>query len=125
MSKEKLVFVYGTLKRGCSNHHYLTGQKFVGETRTVPGFRLYSLGGFPGMVPQPDDQTGVVGEVWSVDAPALVRLDGLEGLSEGMYRRERVPLLAPFADRKVEAYIYARNLEGRRDIGSEWKEPGK
>ncbi|MCX6955907.1 MAG: gamma-glutamylcyclotransferase [Verrucomicrobia bacterium] len=122
MSTENLVFVYGTLKRGCSNHHFLTGQKFLGEARTRPGFRLYALGGFPGMIPLSIDRDGVKGEVWSVDAAALVRLDGLEGLNEGMYRRERIVLLAPFADREVETYIYARSVAGRRDLGSEWIE---
>ena len=32
-----LLFVYGTLKRGCRNHANLVGQRFVGEARTVPG----------------------------------------------------------------------------------------
>lgn len=122
MSTEKLVFVYGTLKRACSNHHYLSDQKFVGEARTAPGFCLYALDGFPGMVAKPDDHDGVVGEIWSVDADALVRLDGLEGLKEGMYRREIVPLLAPYANRGIEGYLYARSIDGRLAVGSIWKE---
>jgi gamma-glutamylaminecyclotransferase len=122
MNTEKLVFVYGTLKRACSNHHYLSDQKFVGEARTAPGFTLYALGGFPGMVAKPDDREGVLGEIWSVDADALVRLDGLEGLKEGMYRRAIIPLLPPFANRGIEGYIYARSIQGRREVGSTWKE---
>jgi gamma-glutamylcyclotransferase (GGCT)/AIG2-like uncharacterized protein YtfP len=122
MSAATLVFVYGTLKRDCSNHHFLTEQRFVGKARTTPGFRLYSLGGYPGMIPQPDDCDGVTGEVWAVDADALVRLDGLEGLSEGLYRREVIPLLAPFDDHKVHGYLYARSVAGRPDLGSTWWE---
>lgn len=122
MSTDNLIFVYGTLKRTCANHHFLSGQTFLGEARTAPGFRLYALDGFPGMVANSDDREGVAGEVWSVDAAALVRLDALEGLAEGMYRRERVPLLPPFADRGVEGYLYARSIKGRREVGSEWKE---
>lgn len=122
MSTENLIFVYGTLKRTCANHHFLSGQTFLGEARTAPGFRLYALDGFPGMVAKSDDREGVAGEVWSVDAAALVRLDALEGLAEGMYRRERVPLLPPFADRGVEGYLYARSITGRREVGSAWKE---
>ena len=117
-----LLFVYGTLKRGCSNHHFLTDQKFIGEARTVPGFRLHELGGHPGMVPNATDRDGVVGEVWAVDDAALIRLDGLEGVEEGLYRRETVPLLPPFADQKIAGYIYNRSVEQRRDIGSEWRE---
>ena len=119
---QKLVFVYGTLKRGCSNHHFLTGQTFVAEARTAPGFRLYSLGGFPGMITQEGDREGVTGEIWSVDADALVRLDGLEGVDEGMYRREAVPLQPPHADLGIEGYVYARSVAGRKDLGSTWTE---
>ncbi len=115
-----LLFVYGTLKRGGSNHQYLTGQKFMGVARTTPGFRLFDLGGFPGLVPVPEDKTGVVGEVWDVDANALAGMDKLEGLDEGMYRREPAKLQAPFADPKIETYIYARSTANKPDIGSIW-----
>ena len=57
-----LIFVYGTLKKGGSNHHLMAGQKFLGAARTIPGFRLYDLGGHPGMIPLPGDQAGVIGD---------------------------------------------------------------
>jgi gamma-glutamylaminecyclotransferase len=116
------VFVYGTLKRGCCNHHFLADQQFLGAARTAPGFRLFDLGGHPGMVERPADTEGVVGEVWAVDAAALKRLDGLEGLAEGLYRREVVPLLAPFSDQGIEAYLYPHTVAGRREVGAEWRE---
>jgi gamma-glutamylaminecyclotransferase len=118
----KLLFVYGTLKRGGSNHHFLAGQEFVGEARTAPGFRLYDLGGYPGMVAKPDDRDGVMGEVWAVDAAALLRLDGLEGLDQGIYRRAVVPLAPPFAEQPIETYLYNRSVQTRREIGSAWRE---
>ncbi len=117
-----LVFVYGTLKRGGSNFHFMAGQQFLGEARTPPGFRLYELDGYPGMVVKPEDRDGVTGEVWSVDAAGLAQLDLLEGLAEGLYRRESIKLLPPFSDQSVETYLYARSLEGRRDLGSTWRE---
>jgi len=117
-----LIFVYGTLKRGGSNHHHLAGQTFLGEARTVPGFRLYEVGGYPGMIPQSIDREGVQGELWRVDEKALALLDELEGLSVGLYRRERVPLQPPFSDEAAEAYLYARTIVGLRDIGSIWRE---
>jgi gamma-glutamylaminecyclotransferase len=115
-----LVFVYGTLKRGSSNHSFLDGQEFLGEARTAPGYTLFNLDGYPGMVRQDGDPEGVRGEVWSVDDPCLEGLDGLEGTSEGLYRRELVPLVAPFAGRRVEAYLYLRDLRGRPRVGAEW-----
>ena len=115
-----LVFVYGTLKRGGSNHHFMAGQKFVGTARTPPGFRLYDLGGHPGMIAKPDDNEGVTGEVWSVDADCLAQLDILEGLTLDLYRRVPASLLPPFADESVETYLYAQSVAGRADIGATW-----
>jgi len=115
-----LIFVYGTLKRGDENHHFLAGQKFVGEARTTPGFRLFEVGGYPGMVPHAGDRDGVAGEVWSVDAECLARLDELEGLAEGLYQRRAMSLLPPFADQELEAYFYLRSVAGRTDLGAVW-----
>lgn len=122
MTSGKLLFVYGTLKRGCANHHFLAGQNFVGEARTAPGFRLYDLGGYPGLVARSDDHDGVAGEIWSVDPAALVRLDALEGLGEGHYRREPIPLAPPFADQGIEGYRYNFSVKGRREVGNTWRE---
>jgi gamma-glutamylcyclotransferase (GGCT)/AIG2-like uncharacterized protein YtfP len=115
-----LIFVYGTLKRGGGNHRYLAGQRFVGDACTEPGFRLYELDGFPGMIHLPGDREGVHGEVWSIDAGCLGQLDVLEGIAEGLYRREPVPLQAPFATQRVEAYLYPHPVGGRREVGSFW-----
>lgn len=116
-----LLFVYGTLKRGGSNHHYLTGQKFLGAASTTPGFRLYDLGGFPGLVEVAEDKIGVIGEIYDVDAKALEQLDILEGLAEGMYRRVPANLKPPFADRGIETYLYARSIANRPEVGAIWQ----
>lgn len=108
-----LVFVYGTLKRGCSNHHVLAGQQLLGAARTAPGYRLHHLGEYPGMIAASDDTIGVAGEVWSVDAATLARLDAFEGTAEGLYRRESIKLLPPFADLRVDTYLYAQPVANR------------
>jgi gamma-glutamylcyclotransferase (GGCT)/AIG2-like uncharacterized protein YtfP len=117
-----LLFVYGTLKRGCTNHRFLEGQAFVGTARTPPGFRLFDFGGYPGIVAMPDDRDGVMGEVWSVDDAALTRLDRFEGVHEGLYRREPLALMPPFNERTVFAYVSELSPEGRREVGSCWEE---
>ena len=117
-----LLFVYGTLKRGCSNHRYMAGQRFIGLARTAPGYRLYDLGGYPAMVTHPEDRDGVVGEVWSVDEDALRRLDRFEGVHEGLYRRAPIPLQPPFADRSIDAYVSVLPVTGRPEVGNEWLE---
>ena len=114
------VFVYGTLKRGGSNHRFLAGQQFLGEARTAPGYTLYALGDYPGMVRAANDQTGVTGEIWAIDATCLDQLDKLEGVAEGLYERVPVKLSPPFADQPVETYLYLRDLTGRPVIGSIW-----
>jgi gamma-glutamylaminecyclotransferase len=83
------VFVYGTLRRGEGNHRLLAHAEYVGEARTVPGFALYDLGAFPGLVR--DGAGTVVGEVYDVDAGTLAALDRLEGVPS-FYRRERIEL---------------------------------
>lgn len=116
----QLLFVYGTLKRGGSNHRQLAGEIFVGEAHTVAGYRLFALDGYPGMVALAGDREGVVGEVWSVKPDALTRLDRFEGVDQGLYRRESVPLLPPFAGRTVHAYLYPHSVAGRAELGSVW-----
>lgn len=82
-----LVFVYGTLKRGLSNHHYLRRARFVGEATTPAGFLLFDLGAYPGAwMPGP---LALHGEVYEVDSLTLAALDHLEEVPR-MYRRERV-----------------------------------
>lgn len=115
-----LLFVYGTLKRGGENHVHLTGQRLVGPAATSPGFTLYGLQGFPGMVRAEDAPEGVTGELWEVDADCLGILDVIEGNAEKLYERVPVSLLPPFANLPVQTYLYLRSLEGRPRVGSTW-----
>lgn len=114
------VFVYGTLKRGGSNHLILARQRFLGSARTGPGFTLHSLGDYPGMVRSSGDTEGVSGELWVVDDTCLAELDRLEGLDEGLYERIDV-LLAPNPHASsAQTYLYLRSFDGLPPIGSEW-----
>jgi gamma-glutamylaminecyclotransferase len=120
---ETLVFVYGTLKRGMSNHRWLRGQRFVDESRTLPSYRMYDLGGYPGLVKtQQNKGLAIEGEVWAVDEPGLRRLHLLEGVAEKEYSFETICLEAPWVDGKVNGYLYLRSVEGRKELGSCWQE---
>lgn len=82
--KVEMVFVYGTLRGGGSNHFRMDGAEFV-AAGMVKG-RLYHIDWYPGLVP--DGNAGeVLGEVYQVSAGILDELDRFEG-SE--YRRVRV-----------------------------------
>lgn len=113
------IFVYGTLKRGKENHGWMAGQTFVGTARTQPCYRLYDLGGYPGMVAD-ENGVSIEGEIWEVDEAGLTRLDILEDVAGGEYVRERIPLLPPLENAAVEGYRYLLPVAGRRDVGPAW-----
>jgi gamma-glutamylcyclotransferase (GGCT)/AIG2-like uncharacterized protein YtfP len=114
-----LVFVYGTLKRGGVNHAWIEAQQFVAEARTVPAYRMYDLGGYPGMV-RSADGISIQGEIWNVDEAGLAQLDVLEDTAGGEYERVVVPLEGEQATQRVEGYIYLRRVAGKRDLGPCW-----
>ncbi len=114
------VFLYGTLKHGGSNHAFVARQRFLGTARTVPGFTLYSLGAYPGMVRAPGDTAGVTGELWVVDDTCLAELDKLEGLDEGLYERIDVLLAPNPLAGSAQTYLYARAHDGLSPIGDHW-----
>lgn len=120
MPQLTLLFVYGTLKQGQRAAARLAGQRCLGSARTGPGFTLYQLDGYPGLVREPDSDASVVGELWLVDDPCLHALDAYEGIAEGLYRRESLPIRAPDQPATAETYVYARSVAGRRRIGAVW-----
>lgn len=82
------VMVYGSLKRGGHNHHWLGDARYIGEA-SVRGYRLYSLGSFPAAA---RSWLGPVihGEVYRVTPEQLANLDRLEGVETHFYRRVQV-----------------------------------
>lgn len=109
------VFVYGTLKRGGENHHWIDSQRFVGVTKTKPVYRMFDLGGYPGML-KAENGLAIEGELWDVDPPGLAKLDVLEDVAGGEY--ERVPI--ELESGEAEGYLYLRSVAGCRDCGSSW-----
>ena len=73
----KLVFVYGTLRRGASNHWRMDGAEFV-AAGTVGG-SIYRIDWYPGMVLGGGSR--VMGEVFAVTPDQLAALDEFEGVS--------------------------------------------
>jgi len=118
------VFVYGTLKRGLSNHRYLAGQQFVGEARTAPIYRMVDCGGYPGMFAVQSEGRSIQGEVWEVDETGRAGLDVLEDVDAGMYALEPVQLLPPFDIGLVRTYFYRWPVEGFPDAGEDWTDGG-
>ncbi|MBK9992050.1 MAG: gamma-glutamylcyclotransferase [Verrucomicrobia bacterium] len=116
------IFVYGTLKRGGSNHSLLAGQKFVTLAHTQPLYRLYALSSYPAMIEAPQNGRSIEGEIWEIEAARLPALDQLEDVAHGMYKRVPI-LLLPLEDTlAVEGYVYLLSTTGRRDCGEVWNE---
>ena len=85
------VFVYGTLKRGCGNHHVLSNYsaELIGEAVVHTGFTMLHLGAFPGVVHKSDGGP-IIGELYEVkEGEPTAALDRLEGAPE-FYHREMV-----------------------------------
>lgn len=110
------VFVYGTLKRGRENHRWIEGQRFVRMAKTRPLYRMYDLGGYPGLVSHSEGLC-IEGEIWDVSPAGLARLDVLEGVAVGEY--ERVPLELEDGG-PAEGYLYLREVDGHKDCGVCW-----
>ena len=123
MPQQHLIFVYGTLKRGFCRAHFLAGQSFLGEARTLPKYRMYDCGTYPGLKPA-SDGLSILGEVWSVDEACLARLDQAEEVDTGLYSRAVIelahPLPEPVRGTPVEAYFYHPSVTGFPDCEDQW-----
>ncbi|EKO39600.1 MAG: hypothetical protein B193_1688 [Solidesulfovibrio magneticus str. Maddingley MBC34] len=100
------VFVYGTLRRGFSNHRFLAGARFVGPGRTVDAYGLYLEAGIPYLAAG-EGRYPVVGEVYAVDAAILAGLDELEEHPR-VYTRRPAPIVLGDG-RRLIAWVYFAN----------------
>jgi gamma-glutamylcyclotransferase (GGCT)/AIG2-like uncharacterized protein YtfP len=80
------VFVYGSLKRGERNHHWIAAGTYRGEA-LLPGARLYDLGPFPMAVASDDPADTIAGELYAVTPAMLAALDRFEGVPR-LYERQ-------------------------------------
>ena len=102
----ELVFVYGTLRRGCSNARFLANTEFVGYGSTVDSYSLYADrdSGLPCVVERP--LTAIVGELYRVSSALLLGpLDALEEHPE-VYRRKLVPVVVNGFEYAAWMYIW-------------------
>ena len=127
------LFVYGTL---LATAGHAMGARLRREARllgpaTIQG-RLYSLGGYPGLVEAADARSLVHGELYALDTPAVTLrwLDAYEGILPGR------PMDSPYERcvRRVQAgcggtadawvYLYRRSVRLRPQVeGGRWIAP--
>lgn len=116
----ELVFVYGTLRKGASNHFRMAGAEPVGMA-TVRGW-MYKIDWYPGVVLDEEGEW-VVGEVYRVSPEALRQLDEFEGTGgeEGdEYRRVKVTVRYQRGSETEEVWMweYRRSPAHRPLVGS-------
>lgn len=120
--KKNLVSVYGSLRRGLSNHEYFLGKAdYLGEFKTEPIYNLHSLGGFPGI--KENGNTSVVMEVYEVTDLEASRIDSLEGYTPGekAYFYDKKDINTPWGVASV--YTYVKDLPKSSIVESgDWTE---
>lgn len=118
------VFVYGTLRKGEVNAHYLKDAICLDENCWTYGF-LYDSGyGYPALIPSTNNRT--VGELYEVSETELKLLDELEDYVEGgtnnLYNRVEQEI---FTDKGTTvAYMYISNNDDllKKEIpNGDWK----
>lgn len=90
---KELVFTYGTLMAGGSNHHVMETAEgvFIGRGVTRDSsYDMTSLSAFPGMLDW--GSYSIIGEVYEVSN--ITPIDRLEG-HPSFYERKQIPILVP------------------------------
>jgi gamma-glutamylcyclotransferase (GGCT)/AIG2-like uncharacterized protein YtfP len=114
------LFVNGTLMRGLALHANLDGADFLGEVRTAPIYRLYSIGDVhPGMFEVSTGGVSVAGELYRISEDVLERVEA--GEPPNLYRGA-----VRLSDgRVVDGILYPRELaqHGHPDISeyADWR----
>jgi len=114
------VFVYGTLKKGFSNHGRIFGGYDIKITPAWALGKLYDLGWYPAMTVGTDN---VFGELIEFNNPEILkRVDYLEGfkgvnIPHNYYERREVDVFA--GDGTVKAWVYFLSNEKINGIDSE------
>lgn len=128
-----VIFTYGTLKRGFSNHGLMQEMirsgdaSFLGPARTCDYLPLvcgpYRV---PFLLNLPGAGERVLGELYSVSPRAIARMDELEGTCRGHYERLpiKITILKESDDEEVE--IEAEAYYAHRSYAGElWRRSGE
>ncbi len=108
----ELIFAYGTLREGASNHHRLNGMKALGEAWMLG--RLYGIDWYPGMILDDSEGIPVRGEVYRIEREMLRSLDEFE--SNEFERLKTTVHLKEGGEVEAWVYEYRGKVEGKREI---------
>jgi gamma-glutamylaminecyclotransferase len=108
MEQKHLVFVYGTLRIGHSNHHLLKEAYCYGIGSTDARYAMYLISGYP-YVTSSEVRYPIVGELYAVDDETLKALDSMEGHPRYYERRETAVTVC---ENHHVAWMYFRDPQG-------------
>lgn len=111
------VFVYGTLKQGQRNDHFLREAGFDGHFTTESCYSMYEFGGYPAVCL--DGGHAIEGEVYRVGNRQFQELDDLEWYPR-FYQRIEI------ATRHGQAWMYIVQPElchGKVLLAGRWPRP--
>lgn len=107
-----LVFVYGTLMSGLSNHGYLSKAQFLGRAKTKEKYSLFCRG-----IPYVDKRSNlyhIEGEIYEITDGILKTLDILEG-HPNFYCREEIQVITEEGEEKT-CFIYFCRPSGSAEL---------
>lgn len=108
MERKNLVFVYGTLRNGRSNHHLLKDAYCHGVGRSEASYAMYLKNGYP-YITSSENRYQIVGELYSVDDDTLLALDRFEGHPRH-YKRREIQIVV--GEERYNAWSYFRDPPG-------------
>ncbi len=126
MNAENLLFVYGTLLSGLSNHHHMAGATCMGEANIQAA--LFDMGEYPALIVQGElaQPLGLVmGELYKIEPDHWCRLDVLEevdpdSIENSMYLRVSVGVQwqsdEGLQNVRAQVYVYQWSLAGKPRI---------
>lgn len=108
MESKHLIFVYGTLRSGHSNHHLLKDANSYGAGTTVGQYSMYLISGYP-YVTSFEPRYQIIGELYEIDSDTLSVLDKMEGHPRHYERRE---VLVISGGTQYTAWMYFKDPPG-------------
>jgi len=124
--KIKFVFVYGSLKKGFSNHHIIEQAKFYGTVFTLKKYAMFKEknANFPYILNISDDKYHhIIGELYAItDRKLLQQLDKFEDAPD-YYIREVIDVKSQ--NKTMQAFTYFLKddfIPKEQSALKEWKE---
>lgn len=124
----KLIAVYGTLRPGEHNYRVSGNAPSIG-TAQINGFQMFTLGGYPGVVPG-NEEDKIIVDILQVEdefVPSVYRLEGYNGVRGHSQNNfyDTVDIETTINGEKItaEMFIYKGNCHVKNRIeNGDWKE---